>query len=198
MRPAEQNNQQLQNEIQNFIFQVDKLKLEYDQYFQGLTKREPYALHEKIKEQLRKFSDYQPTHTPLKFRLQQTIAKYNTYKQLWSRTLREIEEGRYQPDIFKAQLHERARLAEEKKKLAQREPQKSKSQLDPFQKLYVDYLHAKKQNGENIQGISFNAFKNGINKQKHIIATKTGHKDIWFKVSKSPEGKTLITAIAKK
>src|SRR3989304_7341072 len=75
---------------------ISKLKVDYEQYFAKILKREPTALRDEIDRIILKYSNQPTTNTSLKFRYSTLTAKYTSYKQFWNRILRRIEDGNYE------------------------------------------------------------------------------------------------------
>ena len=74
---------------------VARLKVEYEQYFMRVVKREPLQMREEVERIIREYSNKSISNTSQKFRFNSIVAKYNSYKQYWTRTLRAIEDGTY-------------------------------------------------------------------------------------------------------
>ncbi len=81
---------------------VERLKSLYQQYFMGIEKMAPNVLRKDVDRTIWQLRKIRFQNTRLRFRFQQIIQRYNTYKQFWSRTLREIENGTYKRHVIKA------------------------------------------------------------------------------------------------
>lgn len=86
-------------DVEELLDQIDKaldrVKVQYEQYFLGTQKQPPSHLHADIERRLRDLMQIQIRNTGLRYRfatLQQKFGAYNTY---WRRTLRQIENGTY-------------------------------------------------------------------------------------------------------
>lgn len=89
---------------------IQRLRIEYDQYFMGDGRREPIQLRGKIQKLITRYSSDPPRNTQLKFKFNSLVARYQALRSLWGRTLREIEAGTYHRHRFRADLHERERV----------------------------------------------------------------------------------------
>lgn len=85
----------LKEDIDLLESKIARLKVEYEQYFMRVLKREPLKLRDEIEKLLLSYSNKSISNTSLKFKYNSIVAKYNSYKQYWTRVLREIEEGTY-------------------------------------------------------------------------------------------------------
>ena len=83
-------------ELDMLDVKINKLKVDYEQYFAKVLKKEPAALRNEIDRIILKYSNQPTTNTSLKFRYSTLTAKYTSYKQFWNRILRRIEDGNYE------------------------------------------------------------------------------------------------------
>ncbi len=82
------------NRIQKLESNINLLKAQYDQYFMGVLKTPPSRLADELAREIRVMTTTKAPNTALQFKVQQLIAKYNTYLNYWQRNLRELEEGK--------------------------------------------------------------------------------------------------------
>lgn len=80
------------------------LRGNYEQYFLGVERRPPTDKHEAIKKKLQQIRNTFVRQTNAKFRVNNLQNKFATYERLWMRTLKEMEDGTYRRDVFKARL----------------------------------------------------------------------------------------------
>ena len=76
-----------------------RLRALYEQYFQGIERLEPHVARKDLDRAFELLRKGQPRNTALRFRMQQSIARYGTYQTYWQRIGRQIEEGTYKRDI---------------------------------------------------------------------------------------------------
>ena len=81
---------------------VERLRALYEQYFMGIERLEPLTVRKDIDRRLWALRREQIRNTGLRFKLETTIQRYNTYQQYWQRIVREIEQGTYQRDLGRA------------------------------------------------------------------------------------------------
>ena len=81
---------------------VERLRSLYDQYFMGIERLEPTIPRKDVDRRLYALRREQIRNTGLRFKLETTIQRYNTYQQYWMRIVREIENGTYQRDLGRA------------------------------------------------------------------------------------------------
>ena len=73
--------------------QVERLRALYEQYFMGIERIEPLIMRKDIDRRMWLLRREQIRNTGLRFKLQDTMQRYNTYQQYWQRIVREIENG---------------------------------------------------------------------------------------------------------
>jgi len=168
---------------------LDRLKNSYEQYFLGLERKEPIRLRESVLALIRKLSGIYMKSAGLKFQHQQLVARFNTLTPYWDRILKEIEEGRYQRDVFKAQMHERERLEAGKRIDARTELRK---QTDEIKTIFDAYVAERKKNKETGQ-VSFDKFKTQLQAQMDQLKAKSAN--VSLKVV-SENGKAKLKAVA--
>lgn len=87
---------------------VAQLRNRYEQYFIGLERKPPSNDRESLHKELEMLRQLSTKNTGLKFRLNSLFNRFLSYERLWLRTEKDIEEGRYRKDLFKARLRHRA------------------------------------------------------------------------------------------
>ena len=84
----------MKDRVQKLESSINQLKAQYDQYFLGVLKTPPAKLAENVAREVRTVATMKVQNTALQFKLQQIIARYNTFLLFWQRNLRDLEEGR--------------------------------------------------------------------------------------------------------
>jgi hypothetical protein len=79
-----------------------RLRMLYDQYFQGLERLEPQTERAEVDRTIDLLRRAQPRNTALRFRFNQLVQRFTTYNAYWQRTRRQIEEGTYRRDVLRA------------------------------------------------------------------------------------------------
>jgi hypothetical protein len=186
--PKEKENEDLAKEVDLLAREVEKLRLGYEQYFLGLQKDEPLKIRAGVTKLLGKLSGTAVQNARIKYRLSQTIARYNTFSTYWNRILKEIEDGRYQRDVFRATLHEKERSG----------PPPVPPKADPYKALYAEFLAARKQCNEPVTGLTLEGFRKTMTAQLTALKQKTpAAASFRFQVAVEG-GKTKIKAIPQK
>jgi hypothetical protein len=166
------------------------LQVLYEKYFLGIDRRPPDAQRRQVSEKMRLLKTTTVKNTALKFRIQTLFAKLISFERMWDRTLREMEEGTYKRDVFKAKLRE-ARRSEGSAPAAAPPPQLSDQML---RKLYDTYLVARQRTGESTTGLSYEAIASRIRAQVPQLMSQHKARSIEFKVV-IKGGKAVLKAI---
>ncbi len=186
-----QDTEQIQKDIQDLTKQLENLRIIYEQYFLGIVREEPTKLRKSVRDLIQRNHGAPIQNASLKFQLQQCVARYNTFCTYWDRVLKQMEEGTYQRDIFKANLHEKER----KGKSRPGNLQKSEEQTnDIYQNLFDQYKELRKQLKHDTTALSFDSFKNQLKKKMD----SSGVKDSSYSFKVVQENKEIKIKLLKK
>ena len=96
---------------------IRRLKIEYEVYFAGASKKPPDDLEWRVRAALKKFSDGRSLSFPQQFRYNTLAQKYAVFSDLWRRKLKIKEEGyrmtQYALLSIQGHLHEAVHAAAE-------------------------------------------------------------------------------------
>lgn len=182
------------------------LKVEYDKYFSGVEKIEPVKLKEEIKRIVRRLSTLYINNTAIRFRKDNAIAQFNSYNQYWNRILRQIEDGTYVRDVFKADYRDRAKMgadrndpaaAQKNKASVTETAQPAGSEPRDFEDIFQNLITTKKKLGESTANIKFDVLSSNLKKQSDAIKRKFKVSHVDFIVEEK-DGKATIKALPKK
>ena len=83
-----------EQDIAQFETVLRQLEKEYDQFFCGLLRREPTATENTVLAIVRAYAGRPISNPTLGFKYTSLVARYNSFRTVWTRRLREKEEGR--------------------------------------------------------------------------------------------------------
>jgi hypothetical protein len=179
---------------------IARLKVEYEQYFARVLKREPVKLRDEVERTILAYSNKLINNTSLKFKLNAVVARYNAYKQYWARVLRAIEDGTY---VRKAEGAPEGPIAKGAAKPAQtaapgaKMPAQSRQKEDKdnaVSEIYTKYIEARKQCNEPVDGITVDALKKTIDQYRKKVEEQYKTSNVEFNVSiKDGHAKLSIT-----
>lgn len=179
------------DEIELLDSKIARLKVEYEQYFMRVLKREPAKLRDEVDRLVLFYSNKNLTNTSLRFKYNTIVAKYNSYKQYWTRTLRAIEEG-----VF-------YRKAEGDETGARPAPPPSEARKPAFEavndvrEIYEKYIEARKACNEPTEGITLGTLEKTLQEYKKKVAEQYKTEDVEFKVA-IKDGRAKLTIAPKK
>src|SRR2546429_8590673 len=167
------------------------LQVLYEKFFLGIDRRPPDAQRRQVSEKMRLLKTTQVKNTALKFRIHTMFAKLISFERMWDRTLREIEEGTYKRDVFKAKLRAGDRDEPRTGPVKPAAPSISDANL---RRLYDTYVVARKRCGEATDGLTFDSMAARIRSQVPELMQKHKAKNIEFKVV-IKGGKAILKAV---
>ncbi|OGT97616.1 MAG: hypothetical protein A2079_04135 [Geobacteraceae bacterium GWC2_48_7] len=171
------------DDLVKFEQQLGTLVTRYEQYFIGLEKREPLPLLNEVENLVRHISNYTIRNTMYKHKYSMLVARFNTYREHWTRIVRLIDEGKYSRNRFISDLHQRQRKADT---LPQPEPYSGIPQRridnEDFEGIYRQYLDARRSCNLPVEKISREILLAGIEKKKPLLAQKLGSDDLVYRV----------------
>lgn len=183
------------------------LKVEYDKYFAGVEKIEPTRLKAEVQKIVRRLSTLYVNNTAIRFKKDNIIAQYNSYNQYWNRILRQIEEGTYVRDVFKADYRDKVKSMNSQ---AGRSPSEGGgtpggrasrppggSEPREFEGVFTSLLKTKEKLGESTANIDYKVLSSNLKKQSDAIKKKYNVSRVDFAVEEK-DGKAIIKALPKK
>lgn len=166
------------------------LHVVYEKYFLGIDRRPPELERKRVSAKAREMRSLMVRNTALKFRINTLFAKLISFERMWDRTLREIEEGTYKRDLFKAKLHQKRRQ-DDAAPVRQQAPPLSD---DKLRRLYDTYVMARQRCGESTDNLSFDSMAERIRAQVPQLMEKHNARNIEFKVV-IKGGKAVLKAV---
>jgi hypothetical protein len=153
------------------------LKNEYEQYFLGSRTREPFMLRGEVQKMVAYYANVPIRNTGYRFKFNNLRARFFAFRRHWDRILREIEEGRYQRHVFKANLRERER--KEPPGLPRPTAASRKKERDD---VFESYLAAREACGQSTSGITRKKLDALMQKQAAQLTDKLGCEEVKFRV----------------
>jgi len=170
---------------------ISGLQVLYEKYFLGIDRKPPDQERKRISEKARELRTTSIRNTALKFKVNTLFAKLISFERMWDRTLREIEDGTYKRDVFKAKLRAGDRDEPRTGPVKPAAPSISDANL---RRLYDTYLIARKRCGEATDGLTFDSMAARIRSQVPELIQKHKAKNIEFKVV-IKGGKAILKAV---
>jgi hypothetical protein len=170
-------------DLQVLDARVKQLRLDYEQYFLGSRPRVPSQLRGEVQKMIAYYANVPIQNTALRFRFNNLRARFFSFRRHWDETVRKIEDGSYERNVFKANLHERER-AERRGRTggdAASTPAPAAPDAPDPRGLFGDYVAARERCGL-AGGVSAEQFERQLRTQEAAIREKTGCQAVRFRV----------------
>jgi hypothetical protein len=142
---------------------IRKLKIEFDIFFNGGTKRPPYDLKNRVETAFKRIGDDRTLTFAQRFRYNTLMARFTAFRELWRRTMQGREEGRDPASQHRAAQHEEESREEFRSTVVCSD---AHTDLSTVRELYDALVEAKRRCNEPMDDLSFPRFH-------HLIASKT-------------------------
>lgn len=179
---------------------IRRLKVEFDIFFNGGTKRAPYDTKNRVESVIKRIADERSITFAQRYHYNSMVARYNSFKEMWRRTMKGREEGRDAASLARAsQATENSQTAQ-----AQIVSRNFKivctdvvNESDSIEKLYQALLSAKTDCGENTAGLSLTDFQQKLLLQTDAFKRSTNCERVAFEVA-TENGRVVFRARAEK
>lgn len=172
---------------------LEDLKRDYEQYFLGTLRIPPEREFARIQGVIRKLRQIYTNNTAVKFRMESLVSRFQSMSRYWSRIMKEIEEGRYVRDRFKADI----RVGKADKAAEAGRAKGSADQADKhMDNLYKEYMMARLECNQPTEGFSKEKLKASIEKTLPQLKQRYKGKDLQFRVVVE-DGKAKLKALPK-
>lgn len=195
-------------EISQLEEAVRKLKIEYDVYFGGGSKRPPTDLEWRVQSLLKKYSDAQRLNFGQRFRFNTIQQRYALFSDLWRQKAKIKEEGYRRPQdalLSIAGMRHEQEVAAAKAlhgEDAESKPERFSTVCSDVnadqanvQALYQAMVEARKKAGDN-NAASFDSFKNFVQKKTEQLRKEYGCHSVEYSVEME-NGQVRLKAKAK-
>jgi hypothetical protein len=171
---------QIGEDLQVLDLKMKQLKFEYEQYFMGGRPREPAQLRAEVQKIVTRYSNMGIPNTALRFKFNNLCARYFALRRRWDGVLRQIEEGTYKPQLFKAKMRGGSSATEE----AGTPPARRRGAGPPGGDgdLFASYVAARERCGEEVKGLTREKLAQLVEKQSSAIRQRYGCDEVRFRV----------------
>jgi hypothetical protein len=164
---------------------IRKLRVEFDIFFNGASKRPPYDTKGRVETLLKRLGDDRTLTFAQRYRYNSLAARYTAFRDLWRRTMQGREEGRDPVSAARAHVKHDAPTSVPPVSFLCGDAHKD---VGVVKDLYVSLLEAKQKCGESTDSLSFPQFhrlvasKSDALKERHncdrvrfSVAVEDGH-----------------------
>ena len=211
MGQLSQEAKDLARSIHDLEKRMDRLRNLFEMYFQGVERTPPIIERDNLKRLIAELRRTPTRNTAVRFRVEQLIARMNTFDAYWTRLLKQIEEGTYTKNLFMARFRNQRRGKQPEQAMDKEAgdappapagrphetgPDGEKLGPERLNAIYKAYLQAKQRCQESTSGITREAVAAALNKQVPAILKQYSCKSVEFKVV-IKAGKAIIKAVPK-
>jgi hypothetical protein len=161
----------LEADIDRLERMIRQLKIQYDMFFAGGLKQEPFELRRQVDRLVKMHLNSPIPKYAQRFRFHAVVSRYNSMSELWGKTLRAMEEGDHRslvvrsPDV-RERLLARCKVSN---------PGKDEEALKALYRRFVD---ARQRTGEAKRQISYQKFVRGVSRQTENLQKTAGCAEI--------------------
>lgn len=158
---------------------IRRLKIEFDMFFNGATKRPPYDTKGRVETMIKRLGDDRTLNYAQRYLYNSLGARYNAFRDLWRRTLQGREEGRDVGATARASAKQRAVADFKRTDFVCDDAHKD---VELVKNLYSALVDAKKVCGESVEDFSFPRFHRLIASQADGLKERLGCERVTFSI----------------
>lgn len=157
---------------------IRRLKIEFDVYFNGASKRPPYDTKNRVETIIKRMLDDRTLTFAQRYHYNSLASRYNAFRELWRRTMQGREEGRDAVAAARAQAkYDDGPFDRETFLCAD-----AHKDVSTVKNLYDTLLDAKRRCGESTAGFSFPRFHRLIASKANALKERLGCDRVMFSV----------------
>lgn len=171
---------------------IRRLKIEYDIFFNGGTKRAPFDTKNRVETVFKRLGDERSLSFAQRYQYNSLLARFTAFRELWRRTMKGREEGRDAAAVRAAQQQiETAKLPEKSKFVCS----EVEYETDTVAHIYNALIKAKTVCGEKTAELSFEHFERQLKTQTERFKQTAGCQRVLFEVG-TENGRVIFKATA--
>ena len=159
---------------------IRRLRIEFDIFFNGAAKRPPYDTKGRVETLLKRLGDDRTLTYAQRFRYNSLMARYNSFRDLWRRTMQGREEGRDSMSAARANAKADASLPTQPIFYVCEDAHKD---VETIKNLYESLIDAKRRCGESVEELSFPRFHSLIASKADGLKERLGCDRVLFSVA---------------
>lgn len=202
MARIERMDQGLRGRLDELEQKMFLLKINYEKYFSGIDRVEPYRDREEVKRMVRDLAEEGIKNATQAFKFQGLKARFQTYELYWTRNQKMMEEGTHPKLRARADRKVAAaaaaaapidpREAEQQKVLEERAARMEREER-AYKLVYDKYMEARGKCGQSTD-ISFEAVREALTKQVRQIKSTFNVESVKFRIVVE-DGKAKVKAV---
>ena len=155
---------------------IRRLKVEFDIYFNGAAKRPPYDTKGRVDTLIKRLADERTLTFAQRYHYNSLAARYNSFMQLWRRTMQEREEGR-------GHMRRPAPAPQPEPAPATFVCSDPRGDVRTVRGLFDALVEARKKCGESTEDLSFARFHLMVTEKSEALKSRAGCDRVHFSVA---------------
>jgi len=160
---------------------IRKLKVEFDIYFNGSSKRPPYDTKGRVETLIKRLADERHLAYAQRYQYNSLVARYTSFRDLWRRTIQDREEGRGAAALRSPIRKEKvaAPATEERTTFVCAD---ARTDVPTVKNLYDTLVEAKRRCGERVDDFSFSQFHRMLAEKTEALKERLGCERVCYSV----------------
>jgi hypothetical protein len=158
---------------------IRRLKIEFDTFFNGASKKPPYDTKGRVDTMIKRLGDDRTLSYAQRYRYNSLGSRYNSFRDLWRRTMQGREEGRDPGATARASAKQKAVADFRRADFVCNDAHKD---VELVKDLYSALIDAKKVCGEPVEDFSFPRFHRLIASQADGLKERLGCERVTFSI----------------
>ena len=158
---------------------IRRLKIEFDVYFNGGSKRPPYDTKMRVEAHIKRLGDDRTLTFAQRYHYNSLAARYAAFRDMWRRTMQGREEGRDSGAVARASARTETPGEFERSTFVCADVHKD---VGTIRNLYDSLVDAKRKCGEPTQDLSFPRFHRLIAEKTNKLKERLGSDRVLFSV----------------
>lgn len=174
-----ENQMSVDDQLTRLEEDIRRLKIEFDVYFNGASKRPPYDTKGRVETVLKRMGDDRALSFAERYRYNTLMSRYNAFRDVWRRTMQGREEGRDPASAARATAKQEAVDSFTRTTLVCGDAGK---EVETVKHLYDALVDAKTKCGESTDDFSFPRFHRLIASKADSLKERLGCERVSFSV----------------
>jgi hypothetical protein len=171
---------QYEEDLQRLEVAIRELKIKYDQFFARALDRQPFELRARVERIIDRINKQPPGKFAIRFHFNSLVSRYNSYSELWGKTLRTMEQGDQRATTVAERFGIKERLIT---RCVVADPAHGQNEL---RRLHGRFLEARERYGK--RPVSYEKFVRGIASQTRQLRAKHECSQIEVRLVDSGDG----------
>lgn len=207
MARIERMDQGLRGRLDELEQKLFLLKMNYEKYFSGLDRVEPYRDREEIRRIVRDLAEEGFRNPTQAFKFQGLKARFQSFELYWTRNLKMMEAGTHPKMRFKADAKAAAkaaaaaagvappeeRLSPEQEEVLRQRHERMEKEERAYKLVYEKYMEARARCGQSTD-LGFDAVREALTRQVRQIKSTYNVESVKFRIVVE-EGKAKVKAV---